>query len=161
MPRNRFRCHPAVKVLCTNHGSCCKYCHGEYTATGTELVLYGVRKGGLQLPSTCVLPQGFELDASYPVCKGMKNLLSRMEFDGNEPTYVLKSTGGKYTVNPRFFSSDGGWCFFTVFSFIWSIFKQKKMVCNSIFRKILLDTFFVIFSRRFLICHYLFFLFFF
>lgn len=114
MPQNSFRCHPAVKVLCRNHGRCSTVRHGGYKATGTELVQYGVLKGGLQLPITCELPQGFELESSYSVCKGMKNLISRIEFDGNQPSYVLKSTGGKYST-AGFYPSGGKGCFFNGF----------------------------------------------
>ena len=97
MVYNRYKCHPAIKALCTNHGSCCRLRHGQFTATGHELVQYGMCKGGLLLPCTLNLPEGFTLEGEYPVCKTMHSLLSRTDSEKIGECYTVKSTGSKYS----------------------------------------------------------------
>ena len=154
MPYNRYKCDPAVKFLCRNHGKCARERHGVFTATGTQLVKYAVSKGGLQLPSTCVLPEGFSLDGEYSVCKNMHRMLSGMDKDGDEPMYILKSTGGKYSMYfPFFFSRMVGGVFSLFFLSFGRFSNRKRRYVTPFSEKKLLDTFFVIFSRRFLFCH--------
>ena len=95
MPYNRYKCDPAVKFLCRNHGKCARERHRVFTATGTELVQYAVSKGDLQLSSTCVFPEGFSLEDEYSVCKNMHMMLSGMDHDGDKPSYI-------HTVHPFF-----------------------------------------------------------
>ena len=96
MPYNRYKCHPAVKILCRNHGSCSKRGHGDsLLATGKQIVHYGVCRAGLQLPSTCVIPEGFTLDGKYNVCRNMYYMISRLPDEASAPTYVLQDAEGK------------------------------------------------------------------
>ena len=76
MPSNKYGCCETVRDMCKSHsGKCSKVKHGGYTVSGTKLVQYCSTKGELVLPSTCVLPDGFQLDAEYPVCKYMNKYL--------------------------------------------------------------------------------------
>ena len=105
MSKNRYKCHPAVKALCRNHRSCSKVGHsGSLLATGNQIVHYGVCRGGLQLPSTCVLPEGFTLEGEYNVCKNMYYMISRLPDEGSKPKYVLENVEGKYSTSGEFFS---------------------------------------------------------
>ena len=97
MPKNRLKCHAVVKVLCKNHGTCCKDRHRQFLATGHELVEHAVCKGGLLLPSTLHLPQGFTLESEYPVCYNMSQLLKSTDSGENENQYTLTCTGSKYS----------------------------------------------------------------
>ena len=97
MPKNRFKCHAVVKLLCKNHGSCSKERHGQCTATGHEIVSHAMCKGGLTLPSTLHLPQGFTLESEYPVCKNMRQLIERTDSGEKECQYTLTCTGSKYS----------------------------------------------------------------
>ena len=65
---------------------------------------YGVRRGGLQLPSTCVLPEGFTLEGQYNVCKNRYYMISRLLDEGSEPNYVLENVERKYSTSGEFFS---------------------------------------------------------
>ena len=104
MPRNRYKCHPVIKALCRNRGSCSKVGHGDsLLATGNQIVHYGVCRGGLKLPNTCVLPEGFTLEGEYNVCKNMYYMISRLLDEGSKPKYVLENVEGKYSTAGEYF----------------------------------------------------------
>ena len=72
MPVNKYACSTTVRDLCKSHHKCSKERHGGFSVSGNKLVQYCCEKGELVLPSTCPLPQGFELDGEYQVCRYMQ-----------------------------------------------------------------------------------------
>ena len=92
--------------------SCSKDRHGGLFATGKQIVQYGVCRGGLKLPSTCVLPEGFTLEGEYHVCKSIPNQISRLPLEDSELIYVLQDVKGKYNTSGKFFFWIEGVVFF-------------------------------------------------
>ena len=136
MVYNKYKCHPAVKALCKNHGSCSKTRHCDFTATGHELVQYAMCKGGLLLPSTLHLPQGFTLEGEYPVCKNMHTYLSRTDSGENENQYTLKSTGSKYS--RKTVPGVGVECFFLIsynFLYYFEFSNRKRRYVTRFYKK--------------------------
>ena len=77
MPVNPYGCCETVRDLCKSHsGRCSKVRHGGYTVLGRQLVQYCILKNELVLPSTCALPQDFNMEKQYPVCKYMNKYLT-------------------------------------------------------------------------------------
>ena len=84
--------------------SCSKDRHGGLFATGKQIVQYAVCRGGLKLPSTCLLPEGFTLEGEYPLCRAMHHRISSIPDEASsEPKYVLENAEGKYSTSGEYF----------------------------------------------------------
>ena len=107
MPVNKYACSTTVRDLCKSHHKCSKERHGGFSVRGNKLVQYCCEKGELVLPSTCPLPEGFDLDSEYAVCRYMHKNLSEFSPSPsvNEEKIVVKDTGRKSGKKNLFFFS--------------------------------------------------------
>ena len=105
MPVNKYACSTTVRDLCKSHHKRSKEHHGGFSISGKKLVQYCCDKGELVLPSSYPLPEGFALDAEYPVCRYMhKNLAEFSPSPSvNEEKIVVEDTGGKSGKKNLFF----------------------------------------------------------
>ena len=69
MPLNAYGCCATVRDLCKSHRKCSTKHHCGHKISGQKLVDFCTYKKDLVLPSTCVLPSGFDLNSEYPVCR--------------------------------------------------------------------------------------------